>query len=144
MRYATLLLVVAVVVSCVHTKATILDPSLKLSPSCPEAVVVFTDSSKVGRPYKEVALLSSEGDEGTTSSAGMINSQRKKAAEVGANGVILGEQRDPSTGAKVWHSLLGTSANRKGGALAIWIPEDSAHTNETCKAAAAAQGSRSN
>ena len=144
MRYATLFVVAVLVAACVHTKATILDPSLQLAPTCPEAVVVFTDSSKVGHPYKEIALLASEGDNNTTSSSGMINSQRKKAAQVGANGVILGSQKDASTGAQVWHALLGTSANRKGGALAIWIPSDSAKTAETCKAAAAAQASHSN
>jgi hypothetical protein len=141
MRYLVTLAVAVAVVSCVHTKAALLDPSLKLDPICPEGVVIFTDSSKVGRPYREVALLASEGDNSTTSSTGMINSQRKKAAELGANGVILGNQKDASTSAQVFHALIGTSANRKGGALAIYIPSDSTRVADACKAAAEAQRS---
>ena len=63
----------------------------------------------------------------------MINSQRKKAAELGANGVILGQMKDASTSAQVFQALLGTSANRKGGAIAIYIPSDSTRVAEACK-----------
>src|SRR5438094_10379447 len=68
-----------------------------------------------------------------TSESGMIKSQRKKAAELGANGVILGSMKDPSTGAKIASSIFGTSANRKGNAIAIYIPGDSARVAAACK-----------
>jgi uncharacterized protein YpmB len=67
----------------------------------------------------------------------MINSQRKKAAKIGANGLILGDVRDASTGAKVAQALLGTSANRKGKAIAIYIPEDTARVRQACATAPA-------
>src|SRR6266513_1684055 len=140
MRLAPLLAVV--VVGCVHTNAAVLDPSLKLAPVCPDGVVVFTDSSKVSRPYREVAVLNSRGDNNMTSEGGMINSQRKKAAALGANGIILGSMKDAGTGAQVWHALIGPSANRKGGALAIYIPSDSGRVAEACKVTSSGQASR--
>jgi uncharacterized protein YbjQ (UPF0145 family) len=56
-----------------------------------------------------------------TDEAKMFKSMRKKAAELGANGVILGEMKDPGTGAKVAQVLFGTSANRKGKSVAIYV-----------------------
>lgn len=123
-------------VACVSTNAALLDPSLKLAPVCPEGVQVFTDSSKVGKPYTEVAVLASKGDDDLTSESGMIQSQRKKAASLGANGLILGQMKDPSTGAKIAQALFWTSANRKATAIAIYIPADTARVAEACKTAA--------
>src|SRR6266566_2462887 len=118
---------------CVSTNAAVLNTSLKLPAICPDGVQVFTDSSKVGKAYKEVAVLNSQGSYQYTNESKMVDSQRKKAAALGANGVILGTMQDPSTGAKVWNALIGTSANRKGYAVAILIPEDSARVAEACK-----------
>ncbi len=119
--------------ACVSTNAALLDSSLRLTPlPCPEAVQVFTDSSKVGKPYTEVALLSSAGDNDMTSESGMIRSQQRKAAQLGANGIILGQMKDASTGAQVAQAFLGTSANRKGRAIAIYIPSDTARVAAAC------------
>lgn len=120
--------------ACVSTNAALLDSSLRLTPLlCPEAVQVFTDASKVGKPYTEVALLNSAGDNDLTSESGMIRSQQKKAAQLGANGIILGQIKDASTGAQVAQAFLGTSANRKGRAIAIYIPSDTARVAAACK-----------
>ncbi len=124
---------VVLLAACVSTNAAVMNPSLKLQPVCPDGVQVFSDSSRVGKPYTEVAVLNSKGESDMTSESGMIKSQRKKAAELGANGVILGTMKDPSTGAKIASSLFGTSANRKGNAIAIYIPGDSTRVAAACK-----------
>lgn len=121
------------VAGCVATNAALLDPTLKLAPVCPDGVEVFTDSSKVGKPYREVAVLASKGDNDFTTESTMIESQRKKAAELGANGLILGQMKDASAGAQVAQVLFGTSANRKGNAIAIYIPSDSVRVATACK-----------
>src|SRR2546428_14040769 len=108
--------------ACVSTNAALLNPSLKLAPVCPDGVQVFTDTSKVGKPYTEVAVLNSKGGSDVTSGSGMINSQRKKAAGPGPNGLIVGSMRDPSTGAKIASSIFGTTAQRQGNAMPIYIP----------------------
>lgn len=119
-------------VACVHTNAAVLDVTQKFAPLCPDGVKVFSDTSKVGKPYQEVALLNSKGESGSTSEAGMINSQRKKAAELGANGIVVGGFQEPKAGTKIVGALLGTGAERKGSALAIYIPGDSTRVKAAC------------
>jgi len=126
-------LIILAATACVSTNAALLNPAVQLAPVCPDGVQVFTDSSRVGKPYTEVAVLNSKGEGDMTSESGMINSQRKKAASLGANGLILQGMRDPSTGAKIAQSLLGTSANRKGSAIAIYIPSDTTRVAAACK-----------
>ena len=133
MRRLVLLTVGAVLsTACVYTGATVLDSSAQHPAICPEAVRLFTGADKVPGEYGEVAVLTSKGDVDLTSEEGMVKSQRKKAAKLGANGLILGDQKDPSTGAKIAKAVLGTSANRKGRATAIYIPGDSARVREAC------------
>ena len=51
----------------------------------------------------------------------MFLSMKKKAAEIGANGVILDAVSEPSAGAKVAAAIFGVSAQRKGKAIAIYV-----------------------
>ena len=51
----------------------------------------------------------------------MFASMKKKAAEIGANGVILDAVSEPSAGAKVAAAIFGVSAQRKGKAIAIYV-----------------------
>ena len=132
MRLRALPCLLALTAACVHTNASVLDPTMTYQKTCPDAVQVFTTAERVPSPYREVALLNSKGESSWTDEKGMLGSQRKKAAEVGANGLILGETKEPNAGTKIIGSLFGTGAERKGRAIAIWIPEDSARTQEIC------------
>jgi hypothetical protein len=132
MAKASQLLGLALSVGCVQTNAAVLDPSASYQKTCPDGVVVYTTPERVGKPYREVALLNSKGESGWTSEAGMVNSQRKKAAEVGANGLILSGVDEPKAGTKIIGALLGTGSERKGKALAIYVPEDSIKTSRMC------------
>jgi hypothetical protein len=118
---------------CVSTNAAVLDNSIRLVRTCPEGVQIFTAPDKVGKPYQEVALLNSKGETGWTSEGGMINSQRQKAAQLGANGIIIGGINEPNPGTKIIGALLGTGSERKGKALAIWVPDDSAKSHSLCR-----------
>jgi hypothetical protein len=118
---------------CVSTNAAVLDNSTRLVRTCPEGVQVFTAPDRVGKPYREVALLNSKGETGWTSEGGMINSQRQKAAQLGANGIIIGGINEPNPGTKIIGALLGTGSERKGKALAIWVPDDSAKSRSLCR-----------
>jgi hypothetical protein len=123
---------VTLAAACVSTSATVLNPEAQRAPICADGVQLFTSADKVGKDFFEVAVLNSKGDSDWTSEEGMANSQRKKAAKLGANGVILGDQKDPSTGAKIAKAFLGTSANRKGKSVAIYIPADSTRVQRVC------------
>ena len=117
---------------CVSTNAAVLNPSVKLAPICPDGVQLFTSADKVGKDYREIALLNSSGQSGSTSEKGMYDSQRKKAAELGANGIIVNNINEPKAGTKIIGALFGTGAERKGSALAIDIPGDSARVRGAC------------
>ncbi len=132
MRELVLPCLVALATGCVHTNASVLDPTVSYQRTCAGAVQVFTTAERVPSPYKEVALLNSKGESSWTDEKGMLGSQRNKAAEVGANGLILGETKEPNAGTKIIGSLFGTGAERKGKAIAIWIPADSERTQAIC------------
>ena len=123
---------IALLAGCVSTNAAILNPSIKLAPICPDGVQLFTTTDKVGKDYREIALLNATGETSFTTEQGMYNSLRKKAAELGANGLILDPINEPKPGTKVLAAVHGTSAERKGSALAIDIPADSARVREIC------------
>ena len=105
---------------CVHTNATILSttPRPEVATS---AVVLYTAADKVPGKYDEIALIDSKGSDQWVSEHKMLESIRKQAGKVGANGVILQAETEPGTGAQVAHALLGTSADRHGKALAIFV-----------------------
>jgi hypothetical protein len=118
--YAALLLAPAAA-ACVHTNAAIPDPSMHYDRTCARGVQIFTSADKVGKDYREVALLH-----------GMLGSQRQKAAELGANGIILNGISEPDAGTKIIGGILGTGAERKGAALAIHIPDDADAVKQIC------------
>ena len=120
------------IVACVSTNATVLDPSIKLARTCPDAVRLFTTPARVTSPYREVALLHSAGESGWSDEEGMMESMRNKAAEVGANGVILENIDEPSALTKVIGAVAKTGTTRKGKALAIYIPADSTSGAALC------------
>lgn len=87
----------------------------------PDEIVIYRTANKVPGKYKEIALLHSKGDSLYTDEADMFKSMRKKAAEVGANAIILDAISEPSAGAKVAGAFLGTGSDRKGSAVAIFV-----------------------
>jgi hypothetical protein len=98
-------------------------------------VKLYSTPSAVGSDYKEVALLNSTANTGFTSESGMIKSMRKKAADVGANGIIMGSINEPSAGAKIAGAIFGTGAERKGKSVAIFVAADTARVRTVCAAA---------
>jgi len=118
---------------CVHVETTRVDPGPTLQPICPAGVVIYTAEGGVGRPYRTVAWLSASGESVGTSEADLVLSLRDRAAELGANGLVLGPVREPTLSAKIAGEVLGPGADREGMAAAIYIPEDSLRTREACR-----------
>ena len=123
--------------ACVTTNATLLDTTVRPRQVCPDGVRVYLTPADVPEDAVQLALLNSKGDDDLTSESEMIASQRSKAAEVGATGLVLGERTDASSGAKFAAALFGTSKNRKGNALAVFVPSDTARAYGACRAAGA-------
>lgn len=127
----------------VSTNASLVDPTLRLAKTCPAAVKLYTLPERVPQPYQEVALLNSVGQTSYSSESDMIKSMRERAATVGANGIILTGIDEPSAMAKLAGTvaqiaadasgqLATISAERKGQAMAIYVPADSIRTVDTC------------
>lgn len=145
-KYQAIVLPVAALLSAcrsVSTNATLIDPTSHLVRTCPTAVKLFTTPDRVQQPYREVALLNSSGQTSYSSESDMIKSMRERAAKVGANGLILNGIDEPSAMAKLagvaaqvaadaTGQIAQISAERKGRAMAIYIPADSSRTTAAC------------
>ena len=108
---------------CVTTNATMLGTaSVHRSAITNVAMVkLYRTADQVPGKYEENALLHSKGNYASTNEPQMYESMRKKAAEMGANGVVLDAISEPSAGAKVAGAFLGVPADRMGKAIAIYV-----------------------
>jgi hypothetical protein len=120
-RITVLGIVACTLAACVSTTATRLGQGQIRPAISPDSVVIYLKAEDVPGRYEQVALLNSSGNVEYTNEQQMYNSMRKKAAELGANGVILDATSEPGAGAKVAQALFGVSADRKGKAVAIFI-----------------------
>jgi hypothetical protein len=109
-----------------------LNPSATYQKVCADGVQIFTSVERIPSDYVEIALLNSKGESGWTDERQMLTSQRNKAGSLGANGIVLQGTSEPKAGTKIIGALLGTGAERKGSALAIYIPADSARVRLAC------------
>ncbi|HJP60806.1 MAG TPA: hypothetical protein VJ865_12435 [Gemmatimonadaceae bacterium] len=124
----------------VSTNASLMDPSLHLAHTCPDAVKLFTTRDRVNAEYREVAVLYSTGLTRYSDEDDLIKSMRKKAAKIGANGIILDPIEEPKASTKIaaevanvlTRDVTGISPERKGHALAIYIAADSASGRAVC------------
>lgn len=114
-----------------HIVAT--NPALSLAPTCPDAVPVFADNQHVPYDYYEVALITAEGNSVYVGNGDLLKSIRKQAARVGANGIVVDALGATHATVKVVGAALGSNdAERKGRAIAIWMPSDTARVREAC------------
>lgn len=106
---------------CVTTNATMVGPARTRASISPYDVVIYRTPAQVPGQYEEVALLHSKGDSYMTDEPKMYTSMKQKAAELGANGILLDAISEPSAGAKIAGAFLGYSAERQGKAVAIYV-----------------------
>jgi S1-C subfamily serine protease len=107
---------------CVSTNAIRLGEGAIRPPIEPERVAIYRTAEQVPGEYDEVGLLTATGDSLWTNEEHMYNSLRKKAAKLGANGVILGGMHEPGAATKAAMAVLfGVGGERKGKALAIYV-----------------------
>ena len=81
----------ALLAGCVASEATTLSSAPSDRPAVKEAdVQLYSDTSSVECSYERVAYISIEGSMSSISDQQMIDTAKKKAAEVRANAVIIG------------------------------------------------------
>jgi hypothetical protein len=125
-RAAVLLVACSVLGACVSTNATLLNPTPVARPAVPpDQVRIYRTAEQVTGKYEEIALLNSTGESNWTNEQAMLESMRKKAGQLGANGVILDAVVEASAGAKVAAAVFGVGSQRKGRSIAIFVFPDS-------------------
>lgn len=117
----------------VSTNATLIDRSVRLARLCPDAVKLYTSPDRIQGSYREVAILNSLGETETSNERELIESMRKKAASVGANGIILGSIDEPNAITKVAGAVAKVTLDRRGHAMAIFVPADSIRSVTACQ-----------
>jgi len=109
----------------VRTQTTDVSPNLSRAATCEAAVDTYTSRSMVPKDYHELAWISAEGNSVYTSDGKITDQIKKKAAQVGANAIIVNDFKESGATIKVIGAALGSSsADAKVSALAIYMPAE--------------------
>jgi len=116
----------------VRTKTTEVSP-VTFTPTCDEAVDVYTSRGAVRADYHELAWISAEANSVYTSEGKVVDKIKKQAAEKGANAIIVNDFATTGSNAKVIGAALGSNdADTKTSALAIYIPSEASRVTLKC------------
>jgi len=121
---------------CAHTNAppqdSVVDVSVRRDAVCQEAVRLYSSHGEVGAAFQEVAFLDYAEQSRMVNEVLLMNSVRRKAAELGATGVILPAVTDAEAGAQVVAAVLGAGTERSNRSIAVYVPSDSARVRAMC------------
>jgi hypothetical protein len=108
-------------IACVRTNAVRLGNAPTRPKVALDQVAVYRTAAQVPGKYEEVALLNSTGNTTWTDEAKMLKNMQFTAGEIGANAIILDAVNEPGAATKIAGAILGTGAERKGKAVAIYV-----------------------
>lgn len=104
---------------CISTNAVQLGTPGQYPAVKPEDVQVFLKEDDVKGDFDKIAIVNAEGDYSYANDERLINAMKKKAAKLGANAIILGEFKDPSTVEKIADAVIGVGGEKQARVLAI-------------------------
>ena len=108
----------------------------KLTPLCPKGVKVFYRPSEVGKEFQHVEWLHARNESGYSDETMIINTQRREAAQLGANGIIVGGFEELDAIARASNAgktrILDVTVPERGAVLAVYIPGDSSRVQAAC------------
>ena len=112
----------------------------KLAPLCPNGVKVFYAPSEVGNDFQQVEWLHARNESGYSDEDMIINTQRREAAHLGANGIIVSGFEELDALARANNAgktkVLDVTVPERGAVLAIYIPGDSSRVKASCRGTA--------
>ena len=114
---------VILVSACVTTDATMLS-SKSYPPIDPSEVTIYLSEDDIEGDYEKIAIINARGSASYTSESQMYEAVRKKAAEMGANGILHAKLEEPSSGAKVAAAFVGVDTTRRGEMIAIYVYDE--------------------
>lgn len=116
-----------------RTRVVATNAALSLAPTCADAVRVYPDNARVPYDYYEVALITSEANSVYNGNGDLLKAIRGQAARLGANGVVVDSLNATHATVRILGAAVGSGdADRKGRAVAIWMPSDTARVREAC------------
>jgi len=95
--------------------------SKQYPPIHPSQVQIYLSEDDIEAPYEKIAIINAQGEGSWTNESQMYKAARKRAAKVGANGVLITELKEPSNGAKIAGAIFGTGTTRRGEMIAIRV-----------------------
>ena len=119
--FITVLLVMVIAACGVAVNKSVLTPNPSGAIFAKEAVSVFFSTDSIPT-HTRVAIMNAKGSDDWTKEGQMIDKLREEAGKLGANAIILQKMEEPSTGRKVASAVFGIGADRKGQAIAIYVP----------------------
>jgi hypothetical protein len=133
-RTGALVAILSALAACgTHSGIVATNPALSLAPTCTDAVAAYGDRDQVPYDYYEVALVTAEGNSVYTGNGDLLKAMRSNAASVGANGLVINSLGATHATVKIIGAAVGgNDADRKGQAIAIWMPSDTARVREAC------------
>lgn len=105
--------------ACTSTGAVMLGGTGAYPELAPTEVRVFLREDDVPGDYERIALVTARSDATWADEADLVRAMRRRAAKLGANAIVLGEIRDPTTLERVAEVLTDYHPQRRGRALAI-------------------------
>ena len=118
----TLALLIFIGTGCTSVSHTVLMPNL--TPVLPDAVQIFLPGDSIS-PHDRVAILAGKGAGNWSNRSQLLEHLRRRAGELGANGVILSEVEESSSGEKIVGYLTGFGSNRNQDAIVILLRPNS-------------------
>jgi hypothetical protein len=118
-NYSMGLLAVVALAGCISTNAVKLGEPTQYPPVRPEEVQVFLKEDDVKGEFEKIAIVNAEGNYTYANDERMIEAMKKKAAKLGANAIIIGEFKDPSTVEKIADAVIGVGGEKTAKVLAI-------------------------
>lgn len=129
----TVALLLASSACAVKSKSTDISPSISRNPTCENAVEVYNSRADVPNSYYELAWIQAEGNSVWTTDAQLRSEMRKRAAQEGANGIIVNDVSQNKTGVNVLGEAIGAkTATARASGLAIWMPAGADRTRLAC------------
>lgn len=117
----------------VRTHTTDISPAGVRAATCDEAIDVYTSRGAVPHDYYELAWITGEGNSVYTGDNKITDQIKKKAADVGANAIIVNDFQTTGATTKVIGAALGSnSADAKVSALAVYMPAEADRVRLKC------------
>lgn len=134
-RYALVLLRLCVLNGCVTSSVTRLN-DMQRDPISPSQVTIYLEEQDIPSEYQEMALIDISGSSGWTDQSDIYKKARKKAAEIGANGVLYRSYEEAGTGERVASALFGTYSDNDAEMVAIHVIDADANADAAGKSIA--------